>query len=355
MSANLQIKLEDALDDILKSAGFMFEIINHNREQSNLIAGPNNELIQQSIVQQLNDNIQKFNDILDQTVSKFNDAKWCVAVMIENKQKLEELKIKEDGERQKRDAEAKRLKKEMKAKKKAEKEAKAAAKAREKEEKAAAKVKEEQAKAAAKVKEEQAKAAAKVKEEQAKAAAKAREEETKAAAKAREEQAKAATRAREEQARAVAIEKMKEVAAKTKAAMEREKREKEALKKKAEEEARAAARAREEKQKFDNFDDFLGIDIPDADETIDEDMLSSMNYEDLGLDNPIQASPNALQTQTIDDTPMGTDSASLDLNNILDNDESILAGLNMNLLDDANTFNDNEEFDVDSFLNQFGN
>lgn len=333
MSANLQIKLEDALDDILKSAGFMFEIINHNREQSNLIAGPNNELIQQSIVQQLNDNIQKFNDILDQTVSKFNDAKWCVAVMIENKQKLEELKIKEDGERQKRDAEAKRLKKEMKAKKKAEKEAKAAAKAREKEEKAAAKVK----------------------EEQAKAAAKAREEETKAAAKAREEQAKAATRAREEQARAVAIEKMKEVAAKTKAAMEREKREKEALKKKAEEEARAAARAREEKQKFDNFDDFLGIDIPDADETIDEDMLSSMNYEDLGLDNPIQASPNALQTQTIDDTPMGTDSASLDLNNILDNDELILAGLNMNLLDDANTFNDNEEFDVDSFLNQFGN
>ena len=344
MSANLQIKLEDALDDILKSAGFMFEIINHNREQSNLIAGPNNELIQQSIVQQLNDNIQKFNDILDQTVSKFNDAKWCVAVMIENKQKLEELKIKEEGERQKRDAEAKRLKKEMKAKKKAEKEAKAAAKAREKEEKAAAKVKEEQAKAAAKVK-----------EEQAKAAAKAREEETKAAAKVKEEQAKAATRAREEQARAVAIEKMKEVAAKTKAAMEREKREKEALKKKAEEEARAAARAREEKQKFDNFDDFLGIDIPDADETIDEDMLSSMNYEDLGLDNPIQASPNALQTQTIDDTPMGTDSASLDLNNILDNDELILAGLNMNLLDDANTFNDNEEFDVDSFLNQFGN
>ncbi|CAX40836.1 CTA2 subfamily 1 protein 5 orthologue, putative [Candida dubliniensis CD36] len=320
MSANLQTRLENSLNDILKASGYIFEIINHNKKQSNLITGPNNELIQQSIIQQLSDHIQGFNDILDQTVSKFNDAKWCVAVMIENKQKLEE-----ETERQKREAEARRLKEEMEAKKKAEEEA------------------------------------------AAKAAAEAR---------AKEEEARAAARAKEEEARAAAMAKMEEVAAKAKAAMEQEKKEKEALRKKQEEEEEAQRKKLEQQKrenqapKFDNFDEFIGFDIndmPNGDETIDEDMLSNINYEDLGLDDPMQGSSSTLQAQSMSDTPIGKTSdkvanMDLDMNNLLENDESILDGLNMTLLDGGldgdNSNNDNqvnEEFDVDSFLNQFGN
>ncbi|KHC59612.1 hypothetical protein W5Q_04039 [Candida albicans SC5314] len=66
-------------------------------------------------------------------------------------------------------------------------------------------------------------------------------------------------------------------------------------------------------------------------------MLSNMDYEDLKLDDKV---------------PATTDN-NLDMNNILENDESILDGLNMILLDNGDHVN--EEFDVDSFLNQFGN
>lgn len=127
MSANLQTRLDASLNEILKTSGYIFEIINNNKKQSNLITGPNNQLIQPFVIQQLNNQIGKFDEILDETVSKFNDAKWCVATMVENKQKQEELKLKEEMERQKREAEAKRLKEEMEAKRKAEEEAAAAA------------------------------------------------------------------------------------------------------------------------------------------------------------------------------------------------------------------------------------
>ena len=95
--------------------------------------------------------------------------------------------------------------------------------------------------------------------------------------------------------------------------------------------AEEAKKAEIAPQKFDNFDDFIGFDINDN--TNDEDMLSNMDYEDLKL-------------------PATTDN-NLDMNNILENDELILDGLNMTLLDNGDHVN--EEFDVDSFLNQFGN
>ena len=66
-------------------------------------------------------------------------------------------------------------------------------------------------------------------------------------------------------------------------------------------------------------------------------MLSNMDYEDLKLDDKVHA----------------TTDNNLDMNNILENDELILDGLNMTLLDNGD--HANEESDVDSFLNQFGN
>ena len=117
MPENLQTRLHNSLDEILKSSGYIFEIIDQNRKQSNVITSPNNELIQKSITQLLNGEIQNFHAILDQTVSKLNDAEWCLGVMVEKKKKLDELKVKEEAAR-KKEEEAK--KKEEEVKKKAE-------------------------------------------------------------------------------------------------------------------------------------------------------------------------------------------------------------------------------------------
>ena len=221
MPENLQTRLHNSLDEILKSSGYILEVIDQNRKQSNVITSPNNELIQKSITQLLNGEIQNFHAILDQTVSKLNDAEWCLGVMVEKKKKLDELKVKEEAARKKREEEAKK------------------------------------------------------KEEEAKKAEEAKKEEE------------------------------------------------------------ARKKAETAPQKFDNFDDFIGFDINDN--TNDEDMLSNMDYEDLKLDDKV---------------PATTDN-NLDMNNILENDELILDGLNMTLLDNGDHVN--EEFDVDSFLNQFGN
>ncbi|KHC89778.1 hypothetical protein I503_00604 [Candida albicans SC5314] len=229
MPENLQTRLHNSLDEILKSSGYIFEIIDQNRKQSNVITSPNNELIQKSITQSLNGEIQNFHAILDQTVSKLNDAEWCLGVMVEKKKKHDELKVKEEAARKKREEEAKK----------------------------------------------------------------------------KEEEAKKAEEAKKKAEEA----------------------------KKAEEKARKKAETAP--QKFDNFDDFIGFDINNN--TNDEDMLSNMDYEDLKLDDKV---------------PATTDNNS-DMNNILENDESILDGLNMTLLDNGDHVN--EEFDVDSFLNQFGN
>ena len=117
MPENLQTRLHNSLDEILKSSGYIFEIIDQNRKQSNVITSPNNELIQKSITQLLNGEIQNFHAILDQTVSKLDDAEWCLGVMVEKKKKLDELKVKEEAAR-KKEEEAK--KKEEEVKKKAE-------------------------------------------------------------------------------------------------------------------------------------------------------------------------------------------------------------------------------------------
>ena len=117
MPENLQTRLHNSLDEILKSSGYIFEIIDQNRKQSNVITSPNNELIQKSITQLLNGEIQNFHAILDQTVSKLNDAEWCLGVMVKKKKKLDELKVKEEAAK-KKEEEAK--KKEEEVKKKAE-------------------------------------------------------------------------------------------------------------------------------------------------------------------------------------------------------------------------------------------
>ena len=117
MPENLQTRLHNSLDEILKSSGYILEVIDQNRKQSNVITSPNNELIQKSVTQLLNGEIQNFHAILDQTVSKLNDAEWCLGVMVEKKKKLDELKVKEEAARKKREEEAKKAEE---AKKKAE-------------------------------------------------------------------------------------------------------------------------------------------------------------------------------------------------------------------------------------------
>ena len=117
MPENLQTRLHNSLDEILKSSGYIFEVIDQNRKQSNVITSPNNEQIQKSITQLLNGEIQNFHAILDQTVSKLNDAEWCLGVMVEKKKKLDELKVKEEAARKKEEG---AKKKEEEAKKKAE-------------------------------------------------------------------------------------------------------------------------------------------------------------------------------------------------------------------------------------------
>ncbi|KHC48891.1 hypothetical protein MEW_04403, partial [Candida albicans P60002] len=131
MPENLQTRLHNSLDEILKSSGYIFEIIDQNRKQSNVITSPNNELIQQSITQSLNGEIQNFHAILDQTVSKLNDAEWCLGVMVEKKKKLDELKVKEEEARKKREEEAKKKEEEAKKKEEEAKKAKEAKKAAE--------------------------------------------------------------------------------------------------------------------------------------------------------------------------------------------------------------------------------
>lgn len=108
---SLETRLTDTLNNVLRTSGYIFEIINNNKRQSNLITGPNNQLIPPPITNQLASSIALFDQILDETVSKFNDARWCVEQVVENKQKQEELRIQEELERQKR-AEAERIRKE---------------------------------------------------------------------------------------------------------------------------------------------------------------------------------------------------------------------------------------------------
>lgn len=354
MSANLQTKLENSLNEVLKTAGFIFEVINSNKKQSTLITGPNNQLIQPTIIKQLTNHINEFDSILDETIFKFNDAKWCIDTMIENKQKQEEMKIKEELERQKREAEAKRLKEEMEAKKRAEEEAAAKAKL------------------------------------EAEARSKA-EAEAKAQA---EKEAVEIERQRKEE-----LEKKER-----EEAVERER--KEAEEKTRQEQQQQLQSLNQALEQFQNFDDLMDFNMDDLGQSDDRanmddqnDFLSSMNYDNLNMNMPLEDTskvdnsvfddfniddldtgnqePDKVENNTSSNVDIGNkdesqskplekgDDMDLDMNNLLGNDELILDGLNMSLLeggfdgsDDGNNANNaqlGDEFDVDNFLNQFGN
>lgn len=121
---NLEERLNTTFNDVLRSSGYIFEIINNNKRQSNLITGPNNQLITGAVANQLAQSIAQFDQILDETVSKFNDARWCVEQIVDNRQKQEELKAQEELERQKKELERKRKEEEEAARLKKEQEEK---------------------------------------------------------------------------------------------------------------------------------------------------------------------------------------------------------------------------------------
>lgn len=267
-SMNLESRLTDSLNDVLLASGYIFEIINNNKRQSNLITGPNNQLIPPLVTSQLASSIAQFDLILDETVSKFNDARWCIEQMVENKQKQEELRIQEELERQKK-AEAERI----------------------------------------------------------------RREEEEAALKKREEEKRVA----EENARKEEEERLQRVA---KEQEEKKRRE-------------AEERQQKEQPQLDNimdsgFDFHMdlekGLDIPNP-----SDILSSISYRD-GSNNekPDSMTGNKLNFDDMD----------LDVTNVLGGEQSLIDDLNMDLLGqdfDSGIGGVEEEFDVDNFLNQFGN
>lgn len=280
---NLEEKLNNSVNDILKSSGYIFEIIHSRKNQSNLITGTNNQLITPTITSQLTNSITKFDDILDDTICKFNDTKWCVEQMLLNRQKQEEKqrRIKENDDRKWLEEEE--------------------TKKRKKEEEEAARIKKE----------------------------------------------KESQQAKEE----------------------------EELRKKKEQEQKERDNRRESEKKTDanndNFDTFMspsfefnlndlpttnerGIDIPNP-----SDILSTISYDGL----PEGKDSTNVDSNLPNNEPSKND-VDLDMNNLLDNDALLLDGLDMNMLDqgfDGTNVNgkgvndlQNEEFDVDNFLNQFG-
>lgn len=125
---NLEQRLNDSLNDILRASGYIYEILNANKRQSNLVTGPNNQIISPGITTQLSKCLSNFNLILDETVSKFNDAPWCIEQIVQNKRRQEEQKIQEELERQRKvelDRKQKEELEEMQRKTKAEEERKA--------------------------------------------------------------------------------------------------------------------------------------------------------------------------------------------------------------------------------------
>lgn len=109
---NLEERLTNTFNEVLRTSGYIFEIINNNKRQSNLITGPNNQLISASVTNHLAQSIAQFDLILDETVSRSNDARWCVEQIVENRQKQEELKAQEERKKKEEEETAARKKKE---------------------------------------------------------------------------------------------------------------------------------------------------------------------------------------------------------------------------------------------------
>lgn len=268
---NLENRLLGSLNDVLRTSGYIFEIINNNRRQSNLITGPNNQLIPPPITAKLAASIAQFDLILDDTVSKCNDARWCVEQIVENKQKQQELKLQEEAERKKRLEEQQRREEEERQRKEQEE-------------------------------------------------AKRKEEEERRRKEAQEE----AERAQQERER---LEKEKQ---------ENERNERERLQREEEE--------RQEKERRDN----LGVMDPGLD--------YDMNLE---KDNPGIPNPSDILSSISYKGGLGGDNGDMDLglNSILGEGQGF-DDLNMDLLGqdfEGSGVVPDEEFDVDNFLNQFGN
>ena len=98
-----------------------------------------------------------------------------------------------------------------------------------------------------------------------------------------------------------------------------------------------------------------GIDIPNP-----SDILSTISYDGFAESKDSKKA----DTNIPNDESNNNNDLDLDMNNLLDNDALLLDGLDMNMLDqgfdgtnpNGNGVNDlqDEEFDVDNFLNQFG-
>lgn len=299
---NLEEKLNDTLNEILKTSGYVFEIISSNKRQSNIITGTNNQLISPAIISQLSNSIARFDDILDDTTSKFNDAKWCIESILETRQK-EELKIRMEEEKQK--------------------------KIREQEEK---------------------------KRQDEELARKRREQ---------EEERNRIEREKDEKMKEEAMKREKELEEKRKAEQERE------LERQREQKAAGAGVdpiSNFMSPSFDfNLDDNVsagGAQSKDAHIPNPTDILSSIKYDSFPMNdkdidfNQLGASGDANDLVANRDNSNGNE---LEMNNILENDELILDGLNMSLFEQGADGQNNaggngveEEFDVENFLNQFG-
>lgn len=273
---SLEARLNDSLNDILKTSGYIFEIINNNKKQLNLITGTNNQLISQPIVQQLARNLAKFDEILDETVSKFNDVKWCVEETVGRQQREAELKIKEQLEQQRREEEAKRQ------------------------------------------------------EEQRREEEGQRQREEEERRKRLEQERIQKEKLEKERLEKQRLEKEKQ---------ERERREWERQEKEREEKERKEREVREAEASLANFNQPFDFDLGGLEGGIPNptDILSTINYQ-----------------QNLGDL---NDSNNM-MNDLLQNDDSLLGGLNLDQLDSgfdgnnqANLLDDG--FDVDNFLNQF--
>lgn len=108
---NLEERLTSTFDDVLRSAGYIFEVITNNKRQSNIITGPNNQLIPSAVANQLAQSIALFDEILDDIASKFDDARWCMEQIADTRRKQEQLRAQDELERQKK-AEVERKRKE---------------------------------------------------------------------------------------------------------------------------------------------------------------------------------------------------------------------------------------------------
>lgn len=264
---SLETRLNDSLKDILKTSGYMFEIVNNNKKQSNIITGDNNQLISQPIVHQLAKNLAKFNEILDDTVSKCNDVHWMVEETMSRKQQEAELRMKEQMEKQRLQEEARRQQE-------------------------------------------------------------ARQQE------ARQQEA------REQEARRQAEEKrkwQKQQQKSEKERLEKERIENERLEKERGEQERKAREAREAEASLAEFNQPFDFDLS--------------NPGGLGIPNPT----DILSTINYPDQP--PDGL---MNDILENDDLLLGGLNMELMDQGldstapgGQMTLDDGFDVDNFLNQF--